>query len=70
MTSKNPFFTDFKITGILIAVGFLFIFIGSFWARQIQLEWMAVLIAGCCLITALYFNMRTKGKENEQVKRM
>jgi len=69
MTSKHPFFTDTKLTAIFCAIGYLFIFIGSVWAKQIVLEWMAIIIAVCCLITALYFIMR-EGKETEQIKRM
>lgn len=66
----TTFFSNTKLCVIYMAIGYVFLFVGGFWARQVQLEWMSMVATASFLLLALYYIMKDYNKEYDQIKRL
>ena len=64
----QPIFSNRVISGIYCCIGFFFLIGGAFWAKQIQLVWMAIFATGFFLLLSLYYVMREYNKEYAEIK--
>lgn len=66
--TQISFFTNFRLTVIYCAFGYLFLFGGSLWAKQIEMKWILIGATVFCLIIALYYVTKDYNKEYDKIK--